>query len=378
MSFIKNTDKNRIEWVDFSKGVAMLLVVIAHTMQGGTYGSMVRGVIYSFHMPLFFILSGFTMRPSKNIRSFGKKTLKSAKSLLIPGVLLYFAWICIELWRNTENLMSTDFWKGKALTLLFASASSTVWGETFIAGIGMIWFFFVLFWGKVLYDAMQLLVGNMLRKEKSVQMLLLGSSLLFAIVGIVLGKYRWLPFSLDVAFGIQPFFAFGQLLKRFDWEHKSGMRMMLCILIWGVCFFLTYPNPDDWTYLEVGLRRYSVFPISYLCALTGTVALGVLGQYIGRWEKQPAFGKPVSMIAKPFYIIGKNSMYLLCIHIMDQLWDFIWYVEGHQFLSAIRRLGTDLLIFAVVMIIVRSFSIIRDRMEKQYEQKNSMNRKQHE
>lgn len=375
MSFTKNTDKNRIEWVDFSKGVAMLLVVIAHTMQGGTYGSMVRGVIYSFHMPLFFILSGFTMRPAGDIQSFGKKTLKSAKSLLIPAVLLYFAWICIEICRNTENLISTDFWKGKALTLLFASASSTMWGETFIAGIGMIWFFFVLFWGKVLYDAMQLLVGNMLRKEKSVQMLLLGSSLLFAIIGIVLGKYRWLPFSLDVAFGIQPFFAFGQLLKRFDWEHKSGMRMMLCILIWGVCFFLTYPNPDDWTYLEVGLRRYSVFPISYLCALTGTVALGVLGQYIGRWEKQPAFGKPVSMIAKPFYIIGKNSMYLLCIHIMDQLWDFIWYVEGHQFLSAARRLGADLLVFAVVMFIVRSFSIFRDRMEKQHEQKSSMNRK---
>ena len=374
MSFTKDIEKNRIEWVDFSKGVAMLLVVIAHTMQGGTYGSMVRGVIYSCHMPLFFILSGFTMRPSGDIQSFGKKTLKSAKSLLIPAVLLYFAWICIEICRNTENLISTDFWKGKALTLLFASASSTMWGETFIAGIGMIWFFFVLFFGKVLYDAMHLLVQTIIRKEKNIELFLIVLSFLFAIIGIVFGKYRWLPFSLDVAFGIQPFFAFGNLLKRFDWEHKSDRRMMLCILIWGVCFFLTYPNPDDWTYLEVGLRRYSVFPISYLCALTGTVALGVLGQYIGRWEKQPAFGKTVSMIAKPFYIIGKNSMYLLCIHIMDQLWDFIWYVEGHQFLSAIRRLGTDLLIFAVVMIIVRSFSIIRDRMEKQYEQINSMNR----
>ena len=360
MSFTKDTEKNRIEWVDFSKGVAMLLVVIAHTMQGGMYGSMVRGVIYSFHMPLFFILSGFTMRPSENIRSFGKKTLKSAKSLLIPAVLLYFAWICIELWRNTENLMSTDFWKGKALTLLFASASSTMWGETFIAGIGMIWFFFVLFWGKVLYDAMQLLLRKIIRKEKNTELLLIVLSFLFAFFGIMLGKYRWLPFSLDVAFGIQPFFAFGQLLKRFDWEHKSGRRMMLCILIWGVCFFVTYPNLDDWTYLEVGLRRYSVFPISYLCALTGTVALGVLGQYIGRWETKPAFGKPVSMIVKPFYIIGKNSMYLLCIHIMDQLWDFVWYVEGHQFVSAGRRLGADLLVFAVVMLLVHGFSIFRN------------------
>lgn len=374
MSFTKDTEKNRIEWVDFSKGVAMLLVVIAHTMQGGMYGSMVRGVIYSFHMPLFFILSGFTMRPSENIRSFEKKTLKSAKSLLIPAVLLYFAWICIELWRNTENLMSTDFWKGKALTLLFASASSTVWGETFIAGIGMIWFFFVLFWGKVLYDAMQLFVQNILQKEKNTELLMIVLSFLFAIAGIVLGKYRWLPFSLDVAFGIQPFFAFGNLLKQFDWEHKSGRRMMLCILIWGVSFFVTYPNLDDWTYLEVGLRRYSVFPIGYLCALTGTVALGVLGQYIGRWETKPAFGKLVSMIAKPFYLIGKNSIYLLCIHIMDQLWDFVWYVEGHQFLSAIRRLGTDILIFVVVMIATRSFSIFRGSKETKYEAKNSMNR----
>lgn len=348
MGFTKNTDKNRIEWVDFSKGVAMLLVVIAHTMQGGTYGSMVRGMIYSFHMPLFFILSGFTMRPSENIRSFGRKTLKSAKSLLIPAVLLYFAWICIEIYRNSGNLISFDFWKGKALTLLFASASSTIWGETFIAGIGMIWFFFVLFFGKAIYDAMQLLVQNILQKEKNTEFLLIVLSFLFAVIGIVLGKYRWLPFSLDVAFGIQPFFVFGYLLKRFNWEHKAGVRMALCIFTWGVCFFMTYPNPDNWTYLEVGLRRYSVFPISFLCALAGTAALGILGQYVGRLEKNPAFGNPVSLITKPLYIIGKNSMYLLCIHIMDQLWDFIWYVEGHQFISAGRRLVTDLSIFAVL------------------------------
>ena len=103
-----------------------------------------------------------------------------------------------------------------------------------------------------------------------------------------------------------------------------------------------------------------MMPCSYLCALAGTVVLGVLGQYIGRWETKPAFGKLVSMIVKPFYIIGKNSMYLLCIHIMDQLWDFIWYVEGHQFVSAGRRLGADLLVFAVVMLLVHGFSIFRN------------------
>lgn len=84
MNFTKNTDKNRIKWVDFSKGVAMLLVVIAHTM-----------------------------RPSGDIQSFGKKTLKSAKSLLIPAVLLYFTWICIEICRDRYDLvfLCPVFWK---------------------------------------------------------------------------------------------------------------------------------------------------------------------------------------------------------------------------------------------------------------------------
>ena len=84
MNFTKNTDKNRIKWVDFSKEVAMLLVVIAHTM-----------------------------RPSGDIQSFGKKTLKSAKSLLIPAVLLYFTWICIEICRNRYDLvfLCPVFWK---------------------------------------------------------------------------------------------------------------------------------------------------------------------------------------------------------------------------------------------------------------------------
>ncbi len=48
----------RIEWIDFAKGIAILLVIIGHTVSwsGGKWEALVRGGIFSFHMPFFFNL----------------------------------------------------------------------------------------------------------------------------------------------------------------------------------------------------------------------------------------------------------------------------------------------------------------------------------
>ena len=50
---------NRILWIDISKAIAIIAMIIGHTFP---YGSAIRNLIFSFHMPLFFILTGFTMR----------------------------------------------------------------------------------------------------------------------------------------------------------------------------------------------------------------------------------------------------------------------------------------------------------------------------
>jgi fucose 4-O-acetylase-like acetyltransferase len=64
----------RLYWIDIAKGVGILLVVLGHAGRGiaeagvsdpGGFLSTMDRMIYSFHMPLFFILSGvlFGMRP---------------------------------------------------------------------------------------------------------------------------------------------------------------------------------------------------------------------------------------------------------------------------------------------------------------------------
>ena len=53
---------NRILWVDIAKGIGILLVLIGHVSQN----SYISSFIYSFHIPLFFIISGYLYKNKKN------------------------------------------------------------------------------------------------------------------------------------------------------------------------------------------------------------------------------------------------------------------------------------------------------------------------
>ena len=48
----------RIEYLDIAKGVGILLVVLGHN-DFEVISLFVQRLIYSFHMPLFFFLSGY-------------------------------------------------------------------------------------------------------------------------------------------------------------------------------------------------------------------------------------------------------------------------------------------------------------------------------
>ena len=78
--------KKRVQWIDCAKGIAILLVIIGHTI-----GYPIREMIFSFHMPLFFILAGAVHRYSDNFTRIMAKSKESFKQLIIPAVA---AFIC--------------------------------------------------------------------------------------------------------------------------------------------------------------------------------------------------------------------------------------------------------------------------------------------
>ena len=48
----------RVEWIDLAKGLGMLLVILGHCV---CFGGIMHNAIFAFHMPLFFILSGYSI-----------------------------------------------------------------------------------------------------------------------------------------------------------------------------------------------------------------------------------------------------------------------------------------------------------------------------
>ena len=80
--------KRRIQWVDYGKGFAMLLVFWGHTICPDT----ARDVLYAFHMPLFYFLSGyvFSIRKYADFKSF---VWRKFRTLIVPGA--FFGAVCL-------------------------------------------------------------------------------------------------------------------------------------------------------------------------------------------------------------------------------------------------------------------------------------------
>ena len=50
----------RIVWVDFAKGSAIILVVLGHFSEGD-----LQKFIFVFHMPFFFVMAGYLLNFNK-------------------------------------------------------------------------------------------------------------------------------------------------------------------------------------------------------------------------------------------------------------------------------------------------------------------------
>ena len=72
----------RVQGLDIARGAGILLVVIGHT----NTPPLVHSFIYSFHVPLFFILSGYTIRRSLNL-DFQSFIKQKAQTLLWPYLI---------------------------------------------------------------------------------------------------------------------------------------------------------------------------------------------------------------------------------------------------------------------------------------------------
>lgn len=127
--------------VDIAKGVAILFVVIGHLLQYNTVDAS-NGVcfnwIYSFHMPLFMLLSGYVATFSRDkIKDFHSFVSKKAVRLLLPYAFWSFV---INPWI-LKGLRGTELFSWVVDVLL-------------LPGLG-VWFLIILFFIQCYYFFME-------------------------------------------------------------------------------------------------------------------------------------------------------------------------------------------------------------------------------
>lgn len=137
----------RIEWLDSLKGFAIFLVVVGHVVLGylraGTFSEhqwslqLTHDLIYSFHMPLFFLISGFLYKLTWSKKNTGLLINIVNKFLnLIPMYLLFSVvfWVFKYYGSLYGNIQMSDHYNFIDLFNIY------------ITPLAYLWFLYVLIW----------------------------------------------------------------------------------------------------------------------------------------------------------------------------------------------------------------------------------------
>lgn len=291
----------RIAYLDIVKLVTIYLVILGHVLvmmkDGLIVGKRMIDFIYSFHMPLFMLLSGFFFSNKTLSMPFGTMLCTKSKQLLLPIITCTF--ICclyLFLYRGNANYRDEIIGNSWFLKVLFI--------------------FYVLFW---------------ILKQTKINdwiLILLSCFVLFVI-----------PFGSTLQINLLwPFFLAGYLLKRYDVLEKiagSWLTMALCVSL----YVGSYSLQQHWdipNYIPINIdtlpNKLLLILLRYVVAFCGCMSviliIALVNRYIGNIDL--------------FCRLAKYGRYTLGIYVLQTILvinifpdTLAWYVESEWLLNAV-------------------------------------------
>ncbi len=288
-------------WVDYAKGVAIILVLYRHVFEGiknsgidvSKYIFLEEGniIFFSFRMPLFFIVSGIFISSSFAKRGMKNFVQTKMRSILYP----YFLWGIIQI---TLQLIFSEYVNGPMkfsdyLDLFYLPRE-----------IEQFWYLYALFNVTILYVIIKYYPGL-----KSWHQLVLGL-VLFLISAYLYQKNIIVGFVSDILH-YYIFIALGDVISKFM-RDRNNWRLFES---WRLFFLLLFPFIISQVYFLYANIQFPQTKYQYVEYFNPLVFLPIA--IIGC-----AFVINISFIlqkystAKWLQILGKHSLYIYVSHVI--------------------------------------------------------------
>lgn len=278
----------RRHFIDNARAFGIMLVVLGHAW----LDSAAVTIIYAFHMPLFFFISGALWRPGVTQEGWRAFLAKQFRTLLVP--YLFFGLISWVIMLAARQVLVPS---GEVSSSLVDSLAPLAYG----AGRrlreinGTLWFFTALFVTNVYYFVLARLPNRALQ------------IIIATVVALAALAYRQhhndvLPWNLDVAAVALAFLVVGQaLLGKQQEQHwrRPGVLAALGGLLAGACVVLTLQNPArvDMRSLIVGSP-----PLFFGAAFAGVLATIWFAMIVPATRIAEAVSK-ASIVIFPMHVI---------------------------------------------------------------------------
>ena len=290
----------RIEYLDIARGIGILLVVLGHN-DFGAISPFFHQVIYSFHIPLFFFLSGYFINTSLPFFDYFKKRSHSVlKPYLFTIFLIYFTSVSFE-------KMGFQTAIGRILKSLYGTGYYIDWVQLwFLPHLFVVSLYAFIFITVVSKLRNRWVTWGILLATLAVSTLLLRTFYPFSIS--VFGKdyaLYGLPFSLDLVFLSGFFFLMGNEVRQAASEKTfDGIFLLIGTGIGLIVLNTFFPYRVD-----IAVRVYESFLVNTLEAVLGILFVLAFSRQIDLRAQR---------LAAWFKYLGNISIIILLFHVPVQ------------------------------------------------------------
>lgn len=335
MSTNNTLSPKRLDWIDMARGIAVFIVIIGHLY----INKKLVNVIYSFHMPLFFIISGLTFNKEKvanmPIFEYAKKTFKR---LVVPYFWLQF--LSFPLWYYVYPVMKysssskcCDF--GRNFIGIFISHTDYYKNPSRAT-----WFFLTMFLSLIGYR----IVLKIAKNDKFKELCLVAICLLISYAD----KRKSIPWHLNTAFTGIVFIYIGTYLIKFLNKYeklkvsktnipKICARFFLIVLSALICCWLVKQNGKaSMAINKFGNQSVLIF---YICAVVFSLIVLIVARFLPN--------------IKPISYIGKNTLVVVAMHKhVSQAICCVWnYKEQSLWFQLLVALGLFIIFIPITALV---------------------------